>query len=74
MLNSKNKIVLDEDKNSYNAEVGNSVLINDSIESESINQNNNIIQPKNNELVTIDEDTFSQKLKLSDNNQPGNQI
>jgi hypothetical protein len=37
MSKSKNQIVKEDDKNSFNAEAGNSILINDSIESESIN-------------------------------------
>ena len=40
--------------------------MNDSIESESINQNLNILLPKNNDLIAIDEDSSSQK-KIQEN-------
>ena len=40
--------------------------MNDSIESESINQNLNILLPKNNDLIALDEDGSSQK-KIQEN-------
>ena len=45
MSNSKNQIAYDDDKHSINAETGNNIFINISIESESNNHNSNIMHP-----------------------------